>query len=110
MAPGDLLLVVSGFGMEPEPLAKRLLARALGQPERTGSHDRAPDGFLIAFGTNVVSGQSLPRGAIVNLAPTVLYYFGIPIGRDMDGFARADLFKRSYTVEHSVAYIRTHER
>ena len=27
LAPGDLLLVVSGFGMEPTPLSKRLLAR-----------------------------------------------------------------------------------
>jgi hypothetical protein len=110
LAPGDLLLVVSGFGMEPETLGKRLLARALGLSVRTGSHDRAPDGFLSAFGTAVSPGQSLPRGAIVDLAPTVLYYLGVPVGRDMDGFARADLFLRSYTLEHPVTYIATHER
>ena len=110
LAPGDLLLVVSGFGMEPETLMKRLLARALGKPDRPGSHDRAPDGFLIAFGTNVAPNQSLPRGAIVDLAPTVLYYLGVPVGRDMDGFARGDLFLRSYTVEHPAKYILSHER
>ena len=34
--PGDLLLVVSGFGMEQESLAKRLLARLLDWPVRSG--------------------------------------------------------------------------
>jgi predicted AlkP superfamily phosphohydrolase/phosphomutase len=110
LTPGDLLLVVSGFGMDRETFLKRLIARARGEPERPGSHDRAPDGFLVAFGTNVAPNQSLPRGAIVDLAPTVLYYLGLPIGRDMDGFARADLFLRSYSVEHPVTYIATHER
>ena len=51
-----------------------------------------------------------PRGAIVDLAPTVLYYMGVPVGRDMDGFARTDLFTASYTLEHPVKYVATHER
>ena len=105
----DLLLVVSGFGMEQEPVSKRLLARLLDWPVRSGSHDSAPDGFLLAYGTNVTHG-TLVRGAIVDLAPTVLYYMGLPVGRDMDGFARTDLFARAYTTEHSVSYIATHEK
>jgi len=108
-APGDLLLVVSGFGMERTPLAKRLLARALGERDITGSHEAAPDGFLIAYGTNVAPGE-YRRGSIVDLAPTVLYYMGVPIGRDMDGFARTDLFQITFTHEHPVRYTLTHER
>lgn len=110
LEPGDLLMVVSGFGMDRESWLKRLAARALGEPDRPGSHDRAPDGFLLAFGTNVAHNISLPRGAIVDLAPTVLYYLGVPVGRDMDGFPRLDLFLRSYTSEHPVTYFATHER
>ena len=91
-------------------LLKQLVARARGEPERPGSHDSAPDGFLIAYGANVQPNPSLPRGAIVDLAPTVLYYLGVPVGRDMDGFPRIDLFRRSYTIEHPVTYIATHER
>ncbi len=109
LAPDDLLLVVSGFGMDRETLLKQLVARVRGEPERPGSHDRAPDGFLIAYGSNVQPNSSLPRGAVVDLAPTVLYYLGLPVGRDMDGFARVDLFRRSYTIEHPVTYIATHE-
>jgi hypothetical protein len=113
LGPGDLLLVVSGFGMEPESLAKRLLARRmgwfLGWPAWSGTHEHAPDGFLLAYGTNVAAGQ-LPRGAIVDLAPTVLFYLGLSVGRDMDGFVRTDLFLHTYTAEHPVSYIATYER
>jgi hypothetical protein len=108
-APGDLLLVVSGFGMERESLVKRAVARMLGQIDQTGSHEGAPDGFLMAYGEQVVHAP-LPRGAIVDIAPTVLYYIGVPVGRDMDGFARSDLFLPAYRREHPVTYISTHEK
>jgi len=113
LRPGDLLLVVSGFGMAPESLAKRLLARRmswlLGWPQWSGTHERAPDGFLLAYGSHVAAGQ-VPRGAIVDLAPTVLFYLGLSVGRDMDGFVRTDLFQHTYIAEHPVSYISTYER
>jgi hypothetical protein len=108
-APGDLLIVISGFGMERTPLVKRWFSRAIGESDPTGSHEAAPDGFLIAFGSNVAPAD-YRRGSVVDLAPTVLYYMGLPIGRDMDGFARTDLFKAAYTREHPVTYTATHER
>jgi hypothetical protein len=109
LEPGDLLLVVSGFGMEAETPTKRLLAPVFGWPRWSGTHERAPEGFLLAAGTHVAHGR-LPEGSIVDLAPTVLYYLGLPVGRDMDGFARTDLFLRSYTNDHPVSYIGTHEK
>jgi hypothetical protein len=107
--PGDLLLVVSGFGMDPTSLVKRLLARLIGDPDLTGTHEPAPDGFLLAFGSNVQRGQR-PRGSILDVAPTVLYYLGVPVGRDMDGYARTDLFSPAFTIEHPVMYVASHER
>ena len=56
LAPGDLLLVVSGFGMQPPNPVKRLLARLLGDP-MSGTHERAPDGFLLAYGGAVAPGR-----------------------------------------------------
>lgn len=109
LRPGDLLLVVSGFGMERVSLPKQLLARVLLQPPLTGSHEGAPDGFLLAYGRHVLRAD-LPRGAIVDLAPTVLAYLGLPVARDMDGFARTDLFDRAYRRDHPVTFIGSHER
>lgn len=104
----DLLLVVSPFGMEPLSLPKRLLERALGNRE-SGTHERAPDGFLMAFGSNVRAGR-LRRASVLDVTPTVLYYFGLPIGRDMDGYARTDVFTRAFTVARPLAFIPTYER
>lgn len=107
LEPGDLLLVVSGFGMQPLHPAKQLLARMLGDPTSRGTHERAPDGFLMAYGTAVQPGR-LPRGLIVDVTPTVLYFLGLPIGRDMDGFARTDLFTSEFTAERPIAFIGSH--
>jgi hypothetical protein len=108
LGPEDLLLIVSPFGMEPLSLPKRLLERALGNRE-SGTHERAPDGFLMAFGGAVRSGR-LRRGSVLDVTPTVLYFFGLPIGRDMDGYARTDLFTRPFTAERPLAFIPTYER
>ena len=107
-ADGDLLLVVAGFGMEPSPPPKRVIMWLLGFADPPGTHEPAPDGFLLAYGSQVAHGH-VDRGSIVDIAPTVLYYMGLDIGRDMDGFARTDLFLRTYTLDRPVKYIATHE-
>lgn len=104
MAPGDLLLVISGFGMDPVGPVKRLLARLLGDADFSGTHERAPDGFLLAYGADVQPGRP-QRGSIVDVTPTVLYFVGLPVARDMDGFARTDLFTREFSAERPVTFI-----
>jgi hypothetical protein len=109
MGPDDVLLVVSGFGMEPVGLGKRTLARVLGQPDVSGSHEDAPDGFLLAYGGPVRSGRAR-LGSIADVAPTVLYVLGLPVARDMDGVARTDIFKPAFTATRPIAFIPTYER
>jgi hypothetical protein len=109
LAPGDLLVVVSGFGMQRLNPVKELIARALGDADVRGTHERAPDGFLLAYGEAVQPGR-LPRGSIVDVTPSILYFLGLPVGRDMDGFARTDLFTPAFTAERPIAFIATHSR
>ncbi len=109
LQPGDLLLVVSPFGLEPLSLPKRLLERTIGNPNISGTHERAPDGFLLAYGTAVKPGR-YPRGSVVDVTPTLLYYYGLPIGRDMDGYARTDIFTTAFSAERPIAFIPTYER
>jgi hypothetical protein len=109
LAPGDLLLVVSGFGMEPLTPGKRLLERAMGNRELTSTHERAPDGFLLAYGTEVAPGRKV-RASVVDTAPTILYYLGLPVGRDMDGYARTDIFRREFTIERPITFIPSYDR
>lgn len=109
LGPDDLLLVVSGFGMQPVGPGRRLLARALREPDLSGTHEEAPDGFLIAYGAHVEKGRP-PRGSLADIAPTVLYYLALPVGRDMDGFARTDLFARRFRADHPITFIPSHDQ
>jgi hypothetical protein len=106
----DVLMVVSGFGMQVVSPGKRLLARLLGEPELSGSHERAPDGVLIAYGGGgAVARGRLPLGSVVDLTPTLLYMFGLPVGRDMAGTARTDIFTREFTSRRPVTFIPSYD-
>lgn len=109
VGPNDLLLVVSAFGMEPLSPGKRVLEVIAGNPQISGTHEPAPDGFVLAFGSSVAAGRPA-RASVVDLAPTILYFLGLPVGRDMDGFARIDLFKPAFTSDKPVTYIPSYGR
>lgn len=109
LEPGDLLLVVSGYGMEPLGPGKRLIEQLIGDPEVSGTHEDAPDGFLMAYGSNVEPRRHLTRASIVDVVPTVLYYLGLPVGRDMDGYARPALFRQAFTDARPITYIPSYE-
>jgi predicted AlkP superfamily phosphohydrolase/phosphomutase len=110
LGPEDLLVVVSGYGMEPISLGQRLIERVIGDPDISGTHEAAPDGFLMAYGASVARGRQPARASVVDVVPTILYFLGLPIGRDMDGYARADLFQRSFTEERPITFIPTYDR
>jgi hypothetical protein len=109
LGPSDVLLVVSAFGMEPLTPYKRVIEMIAGNPQISGTHERAPDGFVLTFGSMVAPGRP-NRLSVVDLAPTILYFLGLPVGRDMDGFARIDLFKPVFTGDKPVTYIPSYGR
>jgi hypothetical protein len=64
----------------------------------------------MAYGASVERARRLPRGSVVDFTPTLLYFLGLPIGRDMDGYARTDLFQRSYTDDRPLTFIPSYDR
>jgi predicted AlkP superfamily phosphohydrolase/phosphomutase len=110
LGPEDLLLVVSAYGMEPLGFGKRLLEQAIGDAELSGTHEAAPDGFLMAYGASVARTRLLRRGSVVDVTPTILYFLGLPVGRDMDGYVRTDLFQPSFTSGRPITFIPTYDR
>jgi Type I phosphodiesterase / nucleotide pyrophosphatase len=109
LGPEDVLFVVSAFGMEPVGLSKRTLARLMGQPDISGTHEDAPDGFMLAYGSSVRAGR-VPLGALVDVTPTILYLLGLPVAREMDGYARTDVFTPAFTASRPITFIPTYER
>ena len=104
----DLLVVVSGFGMEAQTPGKRLLERLVGDPRFSGTHERGPDGFLLAYGAAAAPARQA-RGAVVDVAPTLLYFLGLPVARDMDGVVRADVFTREFNEQRTITFIPSYE-
>jgi hypothetical protein len=103
----DLLLVMSGYRLEsPNPL-ERLRRRVLDTAGLAAEANRS-DGFLLAYGRLVAPGRK-PAGAIVDVLPTLLYYLGLPVARDLDGSARTDLFLATFTGDRPVSFIRSYD-
>ena len=109
LQPDDLVLLVSSHGMEPLNPVKRVLERLVGDAQLSGTHERAPDGFVLAFGGAVQPGEP-DRGSVADVTPTILYFLGLPIGRDMEGRARTDFFRADFTASRPLTFIPSYGR
>lgn len=107
LADTDLLLVMSGYRLESASPVQRLRHRLQDDAGLAAEASRS-DGFLLAYGRLVAPGRK-PVGAVVDVLPTVLYFLGLPVARDVDGFPRTDLFVASFTSERPVSYIPSYE-
>ena len=66
---------------------------------RTGSHRM--EGILMAYGPHFRTGE-VTGAAIADVAPTLLYLYGLPVPSTMEGKVLADLFEPSYIESHPV--------
>jgi predicted AlkP superfamily phosphohydrolase/phosphomutase len=107
--PGDVLLVVSGHGLEPTPLWRRLFAVLTGAETDAASHAGAPPGVLLAVGDGIQPGATVPGASVVDVAPTILYLLGLPVARDMEGRVLAEMFTPGFADENPVTYIPSYE-
>lgn len=105
LGPDDILVVVSAYGMEPVPLWRRLFSAR----ERSGTHANAPDGLLLVVGGGVRPGETLRSASILDVAPTLLYLTGLPVGRDMEGRVLAEMLEEAFVRAHPVTYIPSYE-
>ncbi|MBZ0267551.1 alkaline phosphatase family protein [bacterium] len=75
----------------------------------TSSGWHRPEGMMIACGPGIRSGVTLAAGSVVDVAPTVLYSLGLPVGEDFDGDVAEGLFTPEYLATHDVATVPTWE-
>src|SRR5262245_43722381 len=109
LRPGELLFVVSGFGMEPVPLWRRLLGGFLGGGEASGTHSGAPDGYLLAMGDGIRPDVRLDGASVLDVAPTILYLLGLPVARDMEGRVLTEIVDPDFAHRHAVTFIPSYE-
>jgi hypothetical protein len=106
----EMLIVYSSFGFEPLPFWKRLVEWALGNADVSAYHERGPDGAVFLYGSSgIVRGTNLEPLRLVDVAPTLLYYAGLPVAKSMDGFVRAAAFTKEFKESNPIQTISAYE-
>ncbi|MEW5807785.1 MAG: tetratricopeptide repeat protein [Acidobacteriota bacterium] len=67
-------------------------------------------GILIAAGKNIRRGMHVEEGRILDLLPTVLSLYGLPVGADMDGRTLIQLFDPVFLERYPVRFTNSYER
>jgi predicted AlkP superfamily phosphohydrolase/phosphomutase len=88
-SPDDIFYGLSDFGSN----------RIWDQTYRYSGMHRE-EGVLIAAGPGIRRGEGVTGTAIVDLAPTVLYWLGCEIPGDMDGRALVSMMSSAHVAEH----------
>jgi len=105
----ELLIVYSPHGIEPLPLWKRFVEWILGNRNVSAYHELSPEGVIFLYGKGITKGKNIEGMKIVDIAPTLLYYLGLPVGKDMDGTVRSDIFVIEFTSENPISFISSYE-
>jgi predicted AlkP superfamily phosphohydrolase/phosphomutase len=56
----------------------------------------APDGILIINGNNIRKGEQLNNASVLDVLPTILYLFGMPLAKDFEGKVLLSAFDDNY--------------
>jgi len=78
-----------------------------GRVAGVAAHD--PTGFMLIWGKDIVHGCELPDVSVLDITPTVLALWGLPVGEDMDGRVLTDAIEPSFLKAHPVRTIPTYE-
>jgi predicted AlkP superfamily phosphohydrolase/phosphomutase len=109
LGSGDLLVVLSAYGLEPTPLWRRLLGAFTSTGVGSATHAGAPDGVLLVAGAGIHPGAVPARASVLDVAPTLLYLLGLPVPRDMDGRVLTEILEPEFAQANPVTFIPSYE-
>jgi predicted AlkP superfamily phosphohydrolase/phosphomutase len=97
------VIVTSDHGFSgPKPAGGRRELRA-------GIADHDSTGFIVLWGKDIVRGRELPDVSVLDVTPTILALWGLPVGKDMDGRVLEDAIEPDFLKAHPVRTIPSYE-
>jgi hypothetical protein len=72
--------------------------------------DVPPDGIVILSGPSFRKNHEISGATLLDITPTLLYSFQIPIGRDMEGKVLFDAFHPEYIKSNPPKLIASHDK
>jgi hypothetical protein len=109
LRPGEVLVVLSGYGLEPAPLGRRLLGSLTGESVSAASHAGGPEGFFLAVGDGIRPQARLQGASVLDVAPTLLYLMGLPVARDMEGRVLTEILDPDFARQNPLTFIPSYE-
>jgi hypothetical protein len=109
LGPWDVLVVISGHGLAPTPLWRRLVGTLTGTSVGAASHAGAPDGVLLVAGQGIRPGSVPANASVLDVAPTILYLMGLPVARDMEGRVLTEVLEPAFARDNPVTFIPSYE-
>jgi tetratricopeptide (TPR) repeat protein len=76
---------------------------------RTAHLDHEEDGIFLAAGPHIRRGAQVEGASVLDLAPTVLHYLGLPVAKDMDGAVLESIFEPKFASARPLEYVSTYE-
>ena len=109
MKEDELLIVYSSHGIEPLPIWKRMVHWIFGDKDISAYHENGPEGVIFFYGKDIIRGRHIEEIRLIDIAPTLLNYLELPVGKDMDGIVNSTMFMEGFKVENPVLYITSYE-
>jgi len=75
----------------------------------SGSHAGDADGIIIFSGPGIKKANIIQNAHILDVTPTVLYYLGMPVAKDMDGKPLLEIFTDEFKTKNPLKTIATYE-
>ena len=109
MKEDELLIVYSPHGVEPLPIWKRIAFWVFEDPDVSASHTNSREGVVFFYGKNIIHGRRIEGIRLIDMAPTLLNYLELPVGKDMDGIVNSSMFVEDFKIGNPVLYISSYE-
>ncbi len=90
------VIVMSDHGFESE--SKRIVE--MPKVQAAAAMDHRQFGMFVATGPNIKKKEKVYGLGLIDIAPTILHHFNLPIGEDMDGKVALDIFNTIKEVKY----------
>ncbi|HXE62253.1 MAG TPA: alkaline phosphatase family protein [Bryobacteraceae bacterium] len=90
------VILLSDHGFHPDHLRPARIPEYHAGP----AFEHRNNGVFVMAGPGVRQGAALPGVSLLDIAPTVLSLFGLPVGRDMEGKVLAGAFESAPPIQH----------
>ncbi|MBT8263493.1 MAG: alkaline phosphatase family protein [Bacteroidia bacterium] len=87
------VIIMSDHGFESGN--KRILA--MPKVAAAPALDHRQFGIFVASGPNIKKNEKIFGASLIDVAPTILHHFGLPVGKDMDGKIIMDMYQNPST-------------